>query len=265
MRPLAPLQPSLPLAAVRARRAPPPPTDRVVAGAAVDHVGLLGCRSGCRRRPSLRGSRSGRAGRGRRRGRSVFAQRDPDAAVPSAPPTSVAKEAMSPLAGAAVHAVVAVVAVDEVEVAGAAVERCRCRGCRPPRRSAPGPPRTCRRRGRRSTRSSSPAPPSTMSLPRPPWIRSAPGAAADQVVAEAAEDHVVARRRPRSRRGPASRAACRARRCRRSSPARPWQRGIFAFGCLRAAFGGGCHPRGEHRRGKRAADRCCPDAFPHRL
>ena len=55
-------------------------------------------------------------------------------------------------------------------------------------------------------------------------------AAADDVVAEAADDFVVAADRPQitSRLGRAAQhvVACR---CRRSSPARPWQRGDFFF------------------------------------
>ncbi len=55
-----------------------------------------GCRSGCRGRPSLRGSRSRRACRGRRRGPDAAAAR-PRRRCPCRPRRAVAKEAMSPL------------------------------------------------------------------------------------------------------------------------------------------------------------------------
>ena len=129
------------------------------------------------------------------------AQRGPDAAALAAGARGREGGDVA-LAGAAGHAVVAVVAVDEVFVAGAAVDDVDAEVAGDlvvVARRRRGP---CRRRGRRYL-VASPAPPSTSSLPRPPWIWSAPGPPQIRslprlpkidVVAVAAPDHVALRR-----------------------------------------------------------------------
>ena len=146
------------------------------------------------------------------------AQRDLDAAALAG--ADVGREGGDvAAAGAAVHAVVAVVAVDEVEVAGAAVDGvdaeaagdlvvvagaaedvCRRRGRRSPGRRRRRRRRRCRCRGRRGS-GRRPGRRRCRSLPRLPRISSSPPPPADHVAARRAAQLVGAvgadDRRPR--------------------------------------------------------------------
>ena len=201
--------------------------DRVVAGAAVDHVGLLVAdQDVVEGRPfdaleAVEAVVAVAAG-------VVFGQRDLDAAVLAG--ADVGREGGDVAdARAAVHAVVAVVAVDQVVVAGAAAQGVDAEAA-----------------GDLVVVAGAAEDGVVAEVADHPVAVA--GAAVEDVVAAAAVDQVGTRRRrrsgrcrgcrgfrrrrgrPRSRRGPGCRAVCRRRRCRRSSARRPWQRGSFDFG-----------------------------------
>ena len=192
----------------------------------------------------------------------VFAQRHVDAAAP--PGRDVGRERDDvAAAGAAVHAVVPVVAVDEVEAAAAAVDGVDAEAARHLVVLA--------RAAEERVVAEVPDHPVVAAGAAVGEVVAAAavdqvgaGPAAEQVVAEAAEDHVISPAAP-DHVPPGCAVQLVGAVGADDAGVPPVAARDFVLGCLRAAFGGGCHSGSEHRRGKRAADRCCPDAFPHRL
>ena len=202
MRPFAPWQPSLPWSPFRSCPAPPPPTIVSLPGPPSMTLACL---------VPIEDVVEGRALERLEAeeavvavaARFVLGERDLDAAAPAG--ADVGREGGDvAAAGAAVHAVVAVVAVDEVEVAGAAADRVDAEAARRLVAGAGAADdvvvaevadhhvvvarrrrRRCRCRGRRGS-GRAPRPPQMMSLPRLPMISSSPPPPTDHVAARRA-------------------------------------------------------------------------------